>query len=224
MRFAAPLILMGVLVWSIENRGQAMPLTLNALPAQDAPPKQDPPAKPAPSKPAESVLVPFFGNAKCPIDDKEVLRDHWIEVEGQRVYACSNTCLDTLKLEPAKALAKAYPEAKPVGNKNCVACASAIVDEKKPVLVKFQGQELKLCSAACEKEFHKRPAVFLAKLQWPEAKDAQNEICPIDRKPVDGVTVVIYRSTLVRLSSPECVAEFQKDPDAALAKVVKTSG
>jgi hypothetical protein len=211
------------LALAVQAAAGARPLApQDAPPRQETPPKQDAPA-PKPAAPKASVLVPFFGNEKCPIDGRPIEIERFLEVDGQRVYACSAACLETMKLDGQKALELAYPEVKPLATRLCGVCA-ADMDAGKAVEIKFQGRSLKLCGSTCEKEFRKRPGVWLARITWPEVEDAGNSLCPIDDKVIDGVTVVIFKSTLVRLSAPPCVAAFEKDPEASLAKVKRKTG
>lgn len=183
---------------------------------QETPKQENPATKPPQAK--ASVLVPFFGNEKCPLDAQPIDRELWIEADGQRVYACSAACVTTMKVDAAKALKQAYADVKPVTTRGCALCAAAI-EPGKSVDVTFQGRALKLCGSVCQKEFLQNPGVWLAHISWPEVKDAGNRVCPIDEKAIDGVTVVIWKGTLVRLSSQKCVAGFEKDPDAAMAKL-----
>lgn len=200
-----------------RRQPQAAPARQETPPA---PKQEDPAAKPPPAK--ASLLVPFFGNEKCPVDAKPVDRELWLDVEGQRIYACTAACLTTLKVDPAKSLKQAYPDVKAIPTRGCATCGAAL-EAGKSVDMTFQGRSFKLCSAACQQEFQAHPGVWLAHFSWPEVKDAGNRVCPIDAKPIDGVTVVIWKGTLVRLSAQKCVAEFEKDPDGAIAKL-KTGG
>ena len=194
---------------------------------QQAPPKEVPApqqAAPKPESPKLAVIVPFFGNDHCPVDGQPTDHERWLEVEGQRVYVCSAACFETTKLDALKALEKAYPELKPVATKGCAVCNVVPEAGKEPANaaardLSFQGRTVRLCSAECEKAFRLAPSVWLARITWPEVKDAGNLLCPIDDQKIDGVTVVICKSTLVRLSSPACAARFEKNPEAALAKV-----
>jgi len=194
--------------------------------SQETPPKESTPKPALPKQDAAklSVLVPFFGNEKCPIDGNAVDRECFLEVDGQRVYLCSVPCAETAKLESAKVLEKAYPELKPAATKDCAVCHAPVEagkegDKAAPHTIAFQGQTVRVCGAGCEKQFRQMPGVWLARITYPDVKDVGNLLCPIDDQKVDGVTVVIVKGSLVRLSSHACVAKFSKDPETALAKV-----
>jgi len=183
---------------------------------QDSPPRQEAGPPKADAK-KESVVVPFFGNEKCPVEGNAVDRDRFLDHDGQRVYACSVTCMETLRLDPSKAFEQAYPEVTPVVTKGCGAC-TADLDPTRSVAATFQGRSVHLCGPRCEKEFRRHPGVWLARITYPDVKDVGNVRCPISDEPIDGVAVVIWKSSLVRLSAHRCVAGFEKDPDAALEK------
>ena len=187
---------------------------------------QDDPKAPAQKAPAqkEKVTVVFLGNAKCPLDEKAVDRDKSIEVEGQRVYVCSETCLTTLQEDAAAAkaaLAKAYPVATPVAAKACI-CSKAI-EKEKATEVTFQGNKVALCSAACAADFKKSPVAAIAILKYPSATDAKNAVDPIDDKAIDATVVAIYKGHLVHFANWANAATFEKDPDPWMSKL-KLSG
>src|SRR5262249_40371369 len=70
-------------------------------------PRGPPPPPPAPPNPAATVVAPFYGNEKCPIDGRATLRDKSVEAEGQRIYACSDVCVEAIKIDSANMLKKA---------------------------------------------------------------------------------------------------------------------
>lgn len=214
-------VLIGAIGGFVLGLATLEPTRAAARHAQETLPKQENPATKPPA-PKSAVLVPYFGNEKCPMEGQPVDRALFFEVDGQRVYACSAACVTTLKLDPAKALKQAYPEVKPIATRGCATCAAEL-EPGKSVDVTFQARSVKLCGTLCEKEFRQHPGVWLSRLTWPDVKDAGNLVCPIDDKAIDGVTVVIWKGKLVRLSSHACVATFEKDPDAAMAKI-KTGG
>lgn len=189
---------------------------------------QEPSAKPPEgAKPAaapaatEKVTVVFLGNEKCPTDSKPVDRDKWVEVDGQRIYACCDGCLGEVKKDAKAMLAKAYPTALPLTSKAC-ACGSPVAAGK-TTDVTWQGRKVALCGAECVTEFKKSPVTAIAMMAHPGAKDAKNTADPIDGKPVDPWVVVIYKNQIVHLGKFANVAVFEKDPAAAMAKI-KTSG
>jgi YHS domain-containing protein len=203
----------------------AFALTAGFAPAQTEPPKdpakpagkQEPAAKPAAS---EKVTVVFLGNATCPADGKAVDRSKSIEVDGQRVYVCSDTCLAALKSDPTaakSALTKAYAKATPIDSKACT-CGSP-TEAGKATVVAFQGNQISLCSADCVTEFRKNPVTTIVMLKHPGLKDAKNMADATDGKPVDPTIVAVYKTNLVHFSSWENAAAFEKDPAPVVAKL-----
>src|SRR5262245_64457842 len=75
--------------------GQAAPAK-QADPAKP-PAKQAEPAKPADQKSTEKATVVFLGNETCPGDGKKVMRDKYVETDGQRIYVCSDECMAALQ-------------------------------------------------------------------------------------------------------------------------------
>jgi YHS domain-containing protein len=206
----------------------ALAMTALAASAQDSPTK--PPEKPkanpeqkAPSS-SEKVTVVFLGNSSCPQDSKAIDREKFVEVEGQRIYVCSDECAAALKKDAAaakSALAKAYPTATPVASKECL-CGEA-VEAGKGTDVTFQGRKVALCSPDCASAFKKAPVTAIALIMSPGAKDAKNLTDPIDGKGIDATIVAIYRTHLVHFSSWANAASFEKDPTPVMAKL-KLSG
>jgi YHS domain-containing protein len=199
--------------------------------AQDAPP-----AKPAPKAPeqkapeqkapasTEKVSVVFLGNSTCPLDQKAVDRDKYVEVEGQRVYVCSDACQGKLKKDSAaadEALEKAYPVATPVVAKSCF-CGKE-VQKGSETDVTFEGHKVSLCCAACAGDFKKAPVTAIAIMMNPTAKDAKNLTDPIDGKAIDSGVVAIYKGHLVHFSSYANATTFEKEPDPWMTKLKLSS-
>jgi YHS domain-containing protein len=90
-------------------------------------------------------------------------------------------------------LAKAYPSTTDVTAKGCPTCGKAVTAAKEVV---FQGRKAKLCCDNCAAEFKKDPGLYLAKANWPDAKDAKNTTDPIDGKPVAAGVVAICKNPI----------------------------
>ena len=200
-----------------------------ALP-QGKPDPQAPPAqeKPAPAQKApsstEKVTILFLGNANCPVDEKAVNKDKFVEVEGQRIYVCSEACESKLKKDPAaatSALAKAYPVATPVAAKECF--CSKELEKGHTTDVTFQGRKVSLCCADCASEFKKAPVTSIALIMNPTAKDAKNTSDPIDGKSIDSTVIAIYKGHLIHFANFANVAVFEKDPDPWMTKLKLSS-
>jgi YHS domain-containing protein len=193
-------------------------------PAKPAPKKEDPKSGEGKAQAAEKVTVVFLGNATCPGDGKPVDRDKFVEVEGQRVYVCSEACEGKLKKDTAAATAaldKAYPVATPVVAKNC--CCGKEIEKAQASNVVFQGHKVSLCCADCATEFKKAPVTAIALIMNPTAKDAKNLTDPVDGKPIDTNVVAIYKGHLVHFASYANAIVFEKDPDPLMAKLKLSS-
>ena len=181
---------------------------------------QDPP-KPAAGAPAakEKVVVIFLGNDKCPNSGKAVNQEKFAEVDGQRVYVCSDACIDAVKKDPKGMIAKAYPAAsvKAIESKTCV-CTMPI-EAGKATEITWEGHKISCCSAACADVVKKTPATAIALLMHPGSKDIKNTTDPIDGKPIDPFVIAFYKNTIIHFAKPANIAAFEKDPDAILAKI-----
>jgi len=178
-------------------------------------------SKPAPAAAAEKVTVVFLGNETCPTDGKPVDRDKFVEVDGQRIYTCCDACVAAVKKDPKAMMAAAYPSAKPLAAKEC-ACGAPVAAGK-ATEISWQGHKVELCGADCVTEFKKAPVTAIAMMAHPGLKDAKNVSDPTDGKPVDPWVVVIYKKHVIHLGKFANVSAFEKDPEAALAKLKLSS-
>lgn len=208
----------------------ALLIGANAASAQGTP-KQGKPGsgKPASGKPeggdkqadkakaGEKVIVPFFGNSNC-LCGKPADHDKFVEVEGQKIYVCSDACSAALSKDSKGAVQKAYPTAVAVTSKGCATCGKA-VEAGKAKEATFEGHKVSLCCDNCVADFKKDPALFLVKATWPDAKDAKNAADPIDGKPAAGGVVAIYKNHIVHFSTAKNVAAFEKDPAPSMTKL-----
>ncbi|MBM4016086.1 MAG: hypothetical protein FJ293_14135 [Planctomycetes bacterium] len=182
--------------------------------------QQDPAAPAAPVAPAAKaeVVVPFIGNATCPMQaGKKVNPGKYVTHEKQRAYYCCGKCQGAAKADPKAALAAAYPAAKAVGNKKCPVSGHAI-EAGKAKSVTFMGHAIDLCCGDCEASFAKNPYV-LAVCAIYGCEDLGNAKCPVMDEESNDEDLVIYKGKLVRLCCADCVTtEFKTDPDKFLAK------
>ena len=185
--------------------------------AQDA-------AKPAAAQAADAksaVVIPFFGNEKCPITGKAVNQTKYVESDGQRAYYCCNTCLGKAKADPKAAIAAAYKEPKAVGNKNCPVSGHAI-DAAKGKEVVWQGQKVMLCCGDCVAAFNKTPMLFVTAAVYG-AEDMKNKNCPVMKvnegkdDESDPSILAVYKGKIVHLCCSDCIPAFVKEPDKFMA-------
>ena len=164
------------------------------------------------------VIVVSLGNDKCPTTGKAIKNDKFVEKDGQRVYFCCGQCQGKAKADPAASITKAYGDVKPIGNKTCPVDGKPI-EAGKGKQETFQGRSLELCSAACEEAFKKDPALMTVKAMYPNAKLHKSDKCiMMTDENVDPQTIVVYKDEIIRFCCLDCVGDFKKGPDAALAK------
>src|SRR5262245_22978929 len=105
MKTAIALGVLGGLALGLAQHSQRGPVSsgdaaCGAAFGQDKPkpqvPPPSPPTPPNPPAPAALVIAPFFGNEKCPIDARPTLRDKSVDYDGQRIYGCSDACVEAI--------------------------------------------------------------------------------------------------------------------------------
>lgn len=163
------------------------------------------------------VIVPFIGNATCPMQaGKKVNATKYVEFEHARVYLCCGKCLAAAKSDPKSLVAKTYAESKAVGNKKCPVSGHAI-DAASAKSVTFMGHSIDLCCGDCEAAFKKDPYVMTVAAIYG-AEDLKNGKCPVMDEEAGTEDMVIYKGKIVRLCCGDCCEEFKKDPEKFLAK------
>lgn len=179
-------------------------------------------AAPAAGQAAKAeAVVPFIGNATCPMKEgKKVNPAKYVEADGQRVYFCCGNCEKSAKADPKAALAAAYKEAKPAGNKTCPVSGHPI-EAAKSKSVTFMGHSIALCCGDCEAGFKKEPYVMAVCAVYG-VEDLKNANCPVmqDEKSA-AEDLIVYKGKLVRLCCADCPNDFKKDPDKYLAAAAK---
>jgi hypothetical protein len=162
------------------------------------------------------VTVPTFANATCPAMGKPAKPDLFVETDHGRVYICCKMCIKKVEADKEGMYKKAYPTAKPVGNKTCPSSGHEL--DKKAATVTIQGHEIGLCCNDCSKPLLENSQIWLAKLTNPKVNDVGNTTDPTNGKPVANNAFVLIGDDLVHLSSQDSVEAVKKDPKAALAK------
>jgi YHS domain-containing protein len=193
--------------------------------AKPAPAKPAAPTAPAPQADAKKaeIIVPFFGNEKCPATGKAVNHEQSVEIDGQKVYFCCKNCVAKAKAAPkaeqTAMAATAYKEVKAVANKTCPVSGHAI-DAAKAKEMTWQGHKVTLCCPDCVKAFEKEPMVATAIATYG-CKDLKNAKCPVQEKEASNAEdLVIYKGQLIRMCCDDCPKDFAKDAD----KYLKAAG
>lgn len=163
-----------------------------------------------------AVTVPAFPNATCPIMGKPVSGKLFVDTEKGRIYMCCKSCTKKIREDVAKAHQTAYPVTKKVELAACPITGDKL--EKDAQTVVIQGYEIPVCCDECVAKVQENAQVILARVTNPKVVDLDNKTCPVTGKPVEKNAFALIGDTLVRLSSPECVAEVRKDAAKILEK------
>lgn len=110
--------------------------------------------------------------------------------------------------------------------KTCVISGHELGKDGEPVDHVVSGRLVRLCCADCVAPVQKDPATAFRKIDAAVVA-AQKPTYPLKTCPVTGETLGdkavdhVYGTRLVRLANADAVAQFEKDPASALAKVDK---
>jgi hypothetical protein len=172
---------------------------------------QMPPAAAGPA-----VSVPSFANSTCPIMGKKVSMPLFVDTELGRIYLCCKPCVRKVLADVPTAHKTAYPVVQDAANQVCPV-SGAPIGERRASLV-LQGFKLDLCCEGCIDAARKAAQVVLARLTTPALTEVGNQTSPVDGKPIAPNAFAVVGDAIVRLSSPQQVAEVEKAPQAMLDK------
>lgn len=168
--------------------------------------------EPAPA-PAPVVKVPTYENKTCPIMGKPSSKALFTDTDFGRVYVCCIPCVPKIKLDPAKAVAAAYPVVKKAGN-----TVDPVTGEKlggKPFVITLQGFEIALASEQNAKRARANAQIVLSKALNPKVVDVGNGTDPITGAPVVDNLFVLVDNDLIHLSAATSVEQVRRDPEKA---------
>jgi YHS domain-containing protein len=110
--------------------------------------------------------------------------------------------------------------------KVCPVSHEALDAMGKPKDVVHEGRLVRLCCKSCLKEFAKDPAPILKQIDEAVVQAQRTSYplttCPVSGEPLGGMGEpidLVHGTRLVRLCCKGCLKGFQKDPNAAMAKV-----
>jgi len=121
-----------------------------------------------------------------------------------------------------KTLAKPA-KVKPYPLETCVVSGDRLGgDMGEPITFTYEHQEIKLCCKACEKEFRKNAAKYMAKIEEAakKLKPYALDTCVVTGEKFGGMGepyVFVYQGREIKLCCKGCLKEFKKDP----AKYIK---
>ncbi len=166
-----------------------------------------------------AVTVPTVMNATCPIMGKPASASLFADVQQGRIYLCCAPCAKKVKKDPERAYEAAYPTVRKAGNTMCPVTGQAL-PENAPTVV-LQGIEIGVATEEAKALAPRLAQSVLAKALDPEVTEVGNRTCPVTGEPVAADAFCLIGKRLVRLSSPSCVQEVEKEPLAVLAKAVE---
>jgi len=153
--------------------------------------------------------------------------------EGREIKLCCNGCVKPFKENPADFIAKideqiikqqlpAYPL------KNCLVMDTEKLggeDMGEPVNFVYKNRLVRFCCKSCLRQFNKKPAEFLEKLN-AAVIEKQMAAYPLTHCVVleeeslgDDAINHVFANRLVRFCCKGCVAKFDKDPLAYMARI-----
>jgi len=153
--------------------------------------------------------------------------------EGREVRFCCTHCIEPFTAEPAKYLAKAdatiIEQQKPhYPLKHCIIDTGEALsaDESKNSYSVVGNRLFIYCCPPCDKKVRAEPAKHFATLD-AAARDQQIASYPLDVCVISGQPLGTFGETtdrvianrLVRLCSPDCVAELEANPSSALTRI-----
>ncbi|MSR74947.1 MAG: hypothetical protein EXS14_05715 [Planctomycetes bacterium] len=156
----------------------------------------------------DKAFMPFYGNAKCPIEGKDVNRKLFAEHEAQRIHVCSKDCRKKVDADLAANLAKAYPADKVVDVKNAT-CPCMPKAAKAEFSTVWQGHKVQFCCKKCLGRFPKQPARFLTMALNKDLVAVGNTKCPVmPEEDVEADMFILYKGKLIDLCCDSCVDDF----------------
>lgn len=188
-------------------------------PAGDDAAKADPAEAQAKTVDPAAVSVPTFMNATCPIMGKPASATLFADVQQGRIYLCCAPCAKKVKKDPERAYEAAYPTSRKASNTTCPITGLPL-PENAPTVV-LQGIEIGVATQEAKALAPRFAQSVLAKATDPEVSEVGNRTCPITGEPVAGDAFCLIGKRLVRLSSPACVKDVEKDARATLAKAIE---
>jgi YHS domain-containing protein len=99
-------------------------------------------------------------------------------------------------------------------------------DMGEPYVFVFEGQEIQLCCKSCKKDFDKDSAKYMAKVGEASKKVRPYPLttCVMSGEKLgDDAVALVYKGQEVKFCCKDCVKEFKKKPDAAMAKLQSPS-
>lgn len=187
--------------------------------------------KPAP-KAVKSQPYPLdtciVSGEKFTAEDKPVVKN----VDGREVRFCCNRCVAKFETDKATYLKKLDDQviAQQLKHYPLTTCVvmeeDSLSDESKTVNYVFANRLVRFCCKGCIKDFNTDPAKYLAKIDEAVIKQQKDAYplttCPVSGEKLGGMgdsVTKVYGVTMVKFCCNGCVAKFETDYVASMAKV-----
>ncbi len=142
-----------------------------------------------------------------------------LDYEGQEVRLCCKACVEKFNADPERYLAILAQAQNPYPLATCVVSGEELGSMGDPVILDYEGQEVRLCCKGCVKKFHADPEQYLAILA--EARNPYPlTTCVVSGEELGAMgdpVILNYEGQEVRLCCKGCVKKFNADPEQYLA-------
>jgi YHS domain-containing protein len=119
-----------------------------------------------PEKPATE----FKAQTTCPVMGGPINKEHYADIQGQRVYFCCPGCSDKVKADPDKYFKEAAKQKIMFENVQ-TACPVSSEPINQDVSIYHEGRTVYFCCDNCIAEFEKDPPKYLSMMDKHEAMD-----------------------------------------------------
>lgn len=104
---------------------------------------------------------------RCPVMGGKINRNHYVDVQGKRVYVCCPGCIDKIKADPAKYIRKLEDqgvevEQAPKPQTHCPVMGGKI---NKAQYIDVHGKRIYVCCPGCIPTIKKTPGKYIEKLE-----------------------------------------------------------
>lgn len=123
-----------------------------------------------------------------------------------------------------RAAEKKEKPAKPYPMEVCVVTDEKLGSMGEPYVIEHEGQQVKFCCKACEKDFKKDAKKYLAKIEEAAKKVKQYpaKTCIVSAEPLDDASPAsIYKGQEYKFCCKSCQKKFDKEPAKFAAKLPK---
>jgi len=171
---------------------------------------EKPAAEKVAAKPA--VDMPFHGNEVCPVTQKPIRKNKFVEKDGERVYVCCNSCRKKVKADFKTYRDQTYPAADVVELKNahCPIMGGEVDGETSVV---FQNYRVQFCCPGCDGKFQADPRKHLTLLLNPELVSLDNKRCPVmPEEPSEADSFFVYDGVVIDTCCSDCPEMFTENP------------